>query len=120
MKKISAIFSIVIGFSMIGMWGMLYFTNQIAELSTAPIEISFHLINEFVTAVFLLVGGFALLMRKIWARKIYFISAGMLFYSLFTANGYYAQKGDLPMTIMFSTFMVINVICVLTIYLSKD
>jgi hypothetical protein len=70
--------------------------------------------------MFLIAGGFGLLRGKRWANKIYFISMGMFFYSLLTADGYYTQKGVLPMTIMFSIFTIISIVLMIRFYLSKD
>ena len=109
LNKMRPVYSIFVGISMIGLWGMLFITGQIEELTTKPIDISFHLINELTTAIALIVGGYGLLRNRSWAMKIYFLSMGMLFYSLLTANGYYTQKGGLPMTIMFSILTVITV-----------
>lgn len=120
MKKISAAFCIFTGISIIGLWAMLYFSGQVIELSSKPIDILFHITNEGITAVFLIVGGCGLLRKKSWAGKVHFISMGMLFYSLLAANGYYTQKGILPMTIMFSTFTIITIVITISSFLSKD
>ncbi len=109
LNKIRSVYSVFVGFSIIGLWGLLFLTGQIEELNNKPIDISFHLVNEFTTAITLIIGGYGLLKNKSWASKIYYLSMGMLFYSLLTANGYYTQKGGLPMTIMFSVLTVITV-----------
>ncbi len=99
---------------------MLYFSGQVIELSNEPIDILFHIANEFITAVFLIVGGCGLLRKKVWQEKYTFISMGMLFYSLLAANGYYTQKGILPMTIMFSTFTIVTITLTISSFLSKE
>lgn len=110
LNKVRSVYSIFVGISIISLWVMLFITSQIEELTSKPIDISFHLANEFTTAITLIFGGYGLLRNRRWATKIYFLSMGMLFYSLITANGYYTQKGGLPMTIMFSILTVITVI----------
>jgi hypothetical protein len=120
LKKVSSIFSIIVGISIIGMWGMFYFSGQIVELSTKPIDITFHLINEFTTAILLLLGGYGLLRNRNWAARVHFLSMGMLLYSLLTANGYFTQKGVIPMTILFSILTIITVVLVISSILSKD
>ncbi len=114
MKKISAFYSVFVGACMIGLWVMLYLSGQIIELSTRPIDITFHLVDEFTTSLLLIIGGFGLLKNKYWATKLHMFSMGMLLYSLLGANGYYSQDGGLQMTIMFSVLTVITII--LTLY----
>ncbi len=120
MRKASGIFTILVGVSMVGMWGMLYCTGQIVELATKPVEISFHLVSELATAVLLIVGGYALLTGKAWAGRLWFLSMGMLLYSPLNANGYCTQMGAVPMTIMFSALTVMSMVGVIGLARSGD
>jgi hypothetical protein len=65
-RKIAVIYSIIIGVAMIGMWLSLIVTNQVSEINTEPIRISYHLIGEFLTAILLLIGGFGLFTNRGW------------------------------------------------------
>jgi hypothetical protein len=56
-KKIGGIFGVVVGISMIAMWSMLLITGQVTELHTEPYRITAHLLSEFMTALFLLIGN---------------------------------------------------------------
>jgi len=49
LRNIAAIYSIIIGIAMIGMWLSLITTNQVPEINTEPIRITNHLIGEFLT-----------------------------------------------------------------------
>lgn len=120
LNKIRSVYTVFVGICIICLWGMLFITGQIEELTTKPIDISFHLVNELITAIFLIIGGYGLLRNRIWALKIYFLSMGMLFYSLLTANGYYTQKGGLSMTVMFSVLTVITVVLTIASIVSSS
>ena len=77
----ASVFSIVVGAGMIGQWVMSYANQQIPELRTEPIRIWFHIAAEMVTALCLICGGIGLLINVSWARPLYLIAIGMLFYT---------------------------------------
>ena len=104
-KKIAAVYSIVVGISVIVQWGMTLLTGGITE---GPIEISFHLISEFLMAILLLISGIGLLSGKTYGKKVFFISNGMLIYSVLNAGGYFGQRSNFPMMYMFLAIFVIT------------
>jgi hypothetical protein len=59
--KLAAIYSMIIGIAMLGMWTVFVTTGQVPELSTEPIRVSMHIIGEVVTALVLIAGGIGLL-----------------------------------------------------------
>jgi hypothetical protein len=110
LKKITAIYSIIIGIAMIGMWLSFIATNQVPEIKTEPIRITYHLIGEFLTAILLLIGGFGLFTKRGWGFHVFLISMGMLLYTVIVSAGYYAENGDMAMLGMFTVFQVLTVI----------
>ncbi len=66
--KAAAIFVIIVGISMLGMWGGFYLTNNIPEIETKPIELAFHLIAEFITAFLLIIAGVGVLNSTAWGK----------------------------------------------------
>lgn len=116
-SKITAVYSIVIGISVLGMWSMIIMTGGITE---GPVEISFHLASEFLMAILLLISGIGLLSGKMYGRKLFLISNGMLIYSVLNAAGYYGQSGDIAMTIMFSAIFTISSGLLLSGLMLKD
>jgi len=112
LRRIAAIYSILIGTVMIGMWTVLLGTGQVPEIDTEPIYLSYHLIAEFATAVTLLIGGFGLFTNRKWGLKAYLVSMGMLLYAVLIAGGYYAQKGEWAMIGMFTIFTILTAIFV--------
>ncbi|HUV15599.1 MAG TPA: hypothetical protein VMW28_03435 [Pelolinea sp.] len=91
--KFAAVFSIIVGMGMNGQWLMSYLTRQIPELKSEPIRIAFHIAAEMATALMLLIGGITLLSGMPFAREIYLVATGMLFYTAIVSPGYFAQKG---------------------------
>ncbi len=105
LKKIQAVYCILIGISVIGMWIMILSTGGVTE---GPIQIVFHLESEFLMAILLLISGYGLLAKKNFGEKVFLISNGMLVYSVLNAAGYYGQRGDIAMTVMFISFSIIS------------
>jgi hypothetical protein len=54
-RKIASIYSIIIGIAMICMWLVFIATNQVPEIKSTPIIVTYHLIAEFLTAILLLI-----------------------------------------------------------------
>lgn len=102
-----AIFAIVVGIGMIGMWAASYFTKQIPELESEPVRIKFHLAAEFITALSLIAAGIGLLARQGWAVFAYLIATGMLLYTVIASPGYFAQKGQWGYVIMFGVILLL-------------
>jgi hypothetical protein len=120
-KKIASIYSIIVGIAMICMWLALIITNQVPEIKSAPIKITYNLIAEFLTAILLILGGFGLLTKRVWGFHLYLISMGMLLYTVIVSAGYYANLGDMIMVGMFSIFQLLTIIfIVLTFYKHKE
>jgi uncharacterized membrane protein YhdT len=64
-------------------------------------------------AILLLFGGIGLLSGKTYGKKVFFISNGMLIYSVLNAGGYYGQKSNFEMMCMFSAIFIISSIFLL-------
>ena len=97
LKKVTAVYTIIIGISMIIMWLLLISTDQVSEIKTEPIKITYHLIAEFLTAALLVIAGFGLFTNQKWSFHMFLISLGMLLYTVIVSAGYYAEKGDIAM-----------------------
>jgi hypothetical protein len=120
-RKIAAIYALIIGIAMIGMWLSLIATNQVPEINTEPIRITYHLIGEFLTAVLLLLGGFGLFTNRGWGFHVFLISMGMLLYTVIVSAGYYGQLGDMIMVGMFTLFQILTVLFIgLSFYKWKE
>jgi len=110
LRKIALLYSLIIGITMICMWIAFLVTNQVPEINTAPLKISYHLLAEFLTALLLLIGGFGLYTKKSWGFHLYLISMGMLLYTVIVSAGYYADLGEIVMVGMFTVFQVFTIL----------
>lgn len=108
-SKLAAIYSILTGLSMLGMWAVLLGTGQVPELAVIPFETVFSVLADCVTGLMLIIGGYGLYLGRGWGPRAFLVSQGALFYSLMIAIGYYGQKGESIYLVMFAvifTFMV--------------
>jgi len=108
MKKIIAIYQIIIGLGMIGIWILLFLSNQIPEIQTELIRITMHILAEITTGVLLISSGVYILTKKKFS-SLFDISSGSLIYTLIVSPGYYAQKGEWAVFAIFSAMLIITV-----------
>ena len=119
-SKVAAGYSIFVGLSMIGMWIMFYCTGGIPELNTKPAEIGLHITGEMITAVVLIMGGYAIFTKKGWGPQVYTLSMGMLLYTLIVSPGYYVQRGEVPFIIMFSVLFLLSVFFIIFSVIKRE
>ncbi len=74
-------------------------------------QIAFHVTAEF-TALALLGSAMALPTGKSWAANAYFLSAGMLNYTVINSAGYFVQQGQQALVGMFALLLVFAVLSV--------
>lgn len=106
-----------IDIKVLGMWSMTILTGGITE---GLVEITFHLVSEFLMAILLLISGIGLLRGNTNGRKLFLISNGMLIYSVLNAAGYYGKGKNIGMTIMFLVFFIISSGLLLFALMRKD
>jgi hypothetical protein len=109
-RRITAIYSLIVGLGMTAVCVMLLISGQDAqlqnELQTIPFSISLAIASDLITAVALLVAGVAVLRRAGWAYKPFLLGMGALFYSVINAIGLYGQRGDVAFLAMFDIILV--------------
>jgi len=109
LRKTAAIYALIVGISMIGVWILLIATGQDQrlqdELRNIPFEIGMAITSDILTAIVLLVAGIGLIKDSNWAAKVFLLSMGLLFYSVVNAVGLYGQRGDLAFIIMFCVIL---------------
>lgn len=109
---IRAGYVISVGLAILGLWGMLFATDQIPELTTVPYEIGYHLVAELLTALTLIAAGIGRLRQHRWLQQLYPIALGMLLYTVINSAGYYAQLGEFAMVGMFSVLTLATLLLV--------
>lgn len=108
MKKIISVYSILIGSSILILWSLLYLSDNIPELSSAPITIYFHISAESIMAILSILAGILLLKSRNTGYLVYLISSGAIIYSSVNSSGYYANLGKIGMVYMFGVIAFIQ------------
>lgn len=114
-RSSAAVFAILVGLGMIGLWVVLLATGQVPELASEPARISLHLAAEFCTAIVLLVSGYLLLVRYPKADRVFLVGLGMLLYTVIQSSGYYIQLGQPEFVGMFAVLAVVSMFFVFEI-----
>ena len=70
LNKVKAIYSILVGMSIISLWSMLFITRQIPELETESFRIILHIFSELLLAITLIIVGVELLRYTKRANKV--------------------------------------------------
>ena len=115
---ISGIYAIIIGLGIIGLWLILYLTNQIPELKTEPVAIKFHITAEMIMGILSLLSGIFLLVGLSWAPYFFILAMGLVIYAVINSAGYYGQKKQWLFLIMFGVILVDSVVLVILIIFS--
>ena len=119
-KTMAAIYSILVGVSIIGMWTILYINGSIPEIDTEPIRIGMHLVAEIATGIILILGAYGLLSNKRWGYNMYLISMGMLIYTLLASPGYYAEKGNYLFVGMFAIILFFSIMFLVLSFIRQE
>ena len=120
LRKTIAIYSVIVGIAMLGIWIVQLLTGQAPELQTAPIEIALAIIADWLTAIMLLVSGFGLLSGRNWAYKLYLFALGMLVYSLLISTVYFGQLENTIFVVLFTVLFILSAVFVFSKVLQKN
>ena len=88
---------------------MLYTTKQIPELKTEPVAIAFHITAESLMGILSLLSGIFLLSGLSWAPYFFILARGLVIYAVVNSAGYYGQKKQWSMVIMFGFILIASV-----------
>jgi len=113
-SSIVAIYSILIGVFMIGFWSYAVISD-IIPAEEKPWAITFHLFSEFSTSILLIVSGASLWFNMDWGKYLSLLALGMLLYIVIYSPGYYIQKNNLPMGVMFIILIVMTVAAIIAL-----
>jgi uncharacterized membrane protein (DUF2068 family) len=109
-----AIFSILIGIFMIGFWSYAVIAD-IVPAEEKPWAITFHIFSEFSTSILLIISGVGQWLNMDWAKYLSLLALGMLLYIVIYSPGYYIQKNNLPMGIMFIILILLTVTAIIAL-----
>jgi hypothetical protein len=111
--------SALMGVALLGLWGRLLFRSAIPELNAGLPSIRFHIVVELLTAA-------ALLGSAIWlavadsptAHLAATASLGAIAYSTINSPGYYADRGNWTVVVMFGALTVIALTAILVLLMA--
>lgn len=112
--------NIAIGLMIIAQWSFFLITSNVPELKTAPVSISFHIAAEMMLALFLIISGIMLIMKRKLSREIIMIAQGMLIYSAVNSSGYFAQNGQWVFLLMFAVIISISMLNIILVSIKYD
>ncbi len=105
-RKVAAFFALIIGVGMIALWVMLIITKQVEEFQNIPYEITMHLCGEFMTAVLLIIASVLIFAKSERGQNMFNIASGALLYTVIVSSGYYMQRNEYSMVIMFTVILL--------------
>jgi hypothetical protein len=108
MKKTVAIFSILMGTTLIGTWLVLFVIGNVPELATSPLQTGLLLVAEFLTGASLIFGGSGLLARARWGMPLELVALGMLLYVSTYYTGILGQEGNTPAAVFMAVVAVLT------------
>ena len=108
--QILKVFIIICGISMFAAWGIFYGLGIITrELIHTQLTFWVLLSGECLTAIGLLIGGIALLTKKIWGCYLSTISMGMLLYSVMVGAGDFMPHDNTLLTCVFAALWLLTI-----------
>ena len=120
-KKLCAVYSLLVGISIALVWIIYFATGAVMGVKPEAAGLSFHIAAEFAAAAAMIAAGIGLLANRGWARDIYFLSMGLLFYALINSPGYYISGGGrLIIAVFAGSFLLALVFTALGIVYLKD
>ncbi len=94
MTNVAAIFSILMGMTMSGTWAYLLLSNQFPGLRTVPLESTYLLVAEGLTASALIIAGYGVFTHRSWALPLMLVALGELLYCTVRYAGELGQGGS--------------------------
>jgi peptidoglycan/LPS O-acetylase OafA/YrhL len=114
-RRIAAVYAMLVGAAVIGLWTALLLAGDVPELETSPLEIRYHLAAELLTGVTLVASGAGLWRGRRWAERTFTIALGMLLYTVINSAGYYADLGEATLVGLFTALTALTVVLVWTV-----
>ena len=110
MIKAEAVFSILMGATMLGTWLFLFLSNRFPQARTLPVETGYLLVAEFLTAAALIVAGYGILSNRGWGTALGLVALGQLIYCTVRFAGELGQGGSSGGLIFFTTVGVFGIL----------
>ncbi len=106
---VAAFFNVIVGLIIIYQWFISLRKEDVPEMDTSPKTILTHTIAEMVTALTLIMSGIFLLQEKGKGYLLYLLSTGMLIYTIINSAGYFWDKKNYTVVIVFGALLVATI-----------
>ncbi|MBN1859418.1 hypothetical protein JW848_09465 [Candidatus Bipolaricaulota bacterium] len=105
-----AVYALTIGLLMAVQWARTLVANAVPDQGEAfsgrgSLEMAFHWAAEAITAALLLASGAGLLCEAEWAAWLLPLSLGMLLYTVINSPGFFAQRREWRMVVVFGLIL---------------
>jgi len=119
MKRVVAVYCLLVGLSMLLLWAGLLIGGKVPELRSDPADLICHLVAEIATALTLIVAGLGALADGRWAASLRLVALGMLLYATINSLGYYVGRPEgTPFVVLFGS-LIVATLAVLVCYRDK-
>ncbi len=115
--KLIAGYSIFLGISVLGMWGLILTTEVVPE---GALELTFHLISECLMALAALAAGILIYRKNRYGKGLGIAAHGMALYSVLNAMGYYAERGETLFPLLFLLLMLASAWSITQLVFKKE
>lgn len=113
-NNLIAYYSILLGVSVLLMWIFILLNETIPEGKN---EMIFHLFSELLMAVLCIVSGMMLLKKGLQILNV--AAHAMVIYSVLNAAGYYSERNEFIMTVIFLILFIISLMILIIHFFSE-
>ncbi len=114
-KRISGLFLMIMGLSIIATWIMLFFDDEIPGMHEELFSFIFHWASELFLAISGIIVGLHLLGKEKWPLKALFFILGLAVCSTYHATSYYLFKNyNISFVVFIGFFLVISLVLLIT------
>ncbi len=120
MKKVAAIFSLMMGFMMFGTWAYLLLLDKFPGIKTVPLETGYLLVAEALTSFALIASGYGMLSQRKWGQPLALVALGELIYCTVRYAGELGQTGSLAGLAFFTAVPIFGIAFALYLLLMEN
>ena len=113
-QSVVAVYAIVVGILVGGLWLANLRTGRVPELNTRPWEIRLHVAAETLLALTMIAGGVAALLEISPGSLVVLFGLGMTWYSIVNSSGYYIERHERVPVMMFALLAVLTALATAT------
>lgn len=110
LDNVAAFYAILAGIALTIYWVALYKNDEHTSLLSTPLLKAFRLGRDGLTILLLIIGGVGIIADLYWGLSVYFISMGLLIFSLCDFTLYYGRNKEWP---QFGFFVLLTLVAII-------